>query len=570
MMRFFFLALFAGFSSFLMSQPLFSVTFPAGAGAAPADGRLLLLFSKNETTEPRFQVNETFTSAQVFGLNVEAWSAGEARLFRGDEFGYPVRSLRDLPAGEYVVQALLHRYETFHRKDGHVVKLPMDRGEGQQWNLAPGNLYSLPVKIQFDPKKGDVFRISLDQVIPPIPEPEDTKYIKHIKIQSKLLTEFWGRPMFLGAHVLLPEGWAEHPEVRYPLAVYHGHFPADFSGFRTEPPDPNLAPDYSERFRLHGYNRIVQQEAYDFYKIWTGPDFPRVLAVEIQHPCPYYDDSYAVNSANVGPYGDAIMYELIPEIERRFRGIGEGWARFTYGGSTGGWEALAVQTFYPDEFNGCYAACPDPVDFRAFVTANIYEDKNLYYRDGDFQRILRPSKRDYLGHVSATLESSCHVELALGDKHRSGGQFDIWEAVSSPAGPDGYPVPLWNRLSGEINPVVAEYWRENFDLAWILKRDWATLGPKLQGKIHVYCGDMDNYYLNNGVYLLEDILKAFDNPPYDGEVTYGDRAEHCWNGDPTQPNAISRLRYHRYFIPKWTQEVQNRAPKGADLQRWRY
>lgn len=553
-----------------MSQPLFSVTFPAGADPAPADGRLLLMFSKNETAEPRFQVNETFTSAQVFGLNVETWSAGEARLFRGDEFGYPVRSLRDLPAGEYVVQALLHRYETFHRKDGHVVKLPMDRGEGQQWNLAPGNLYSLPVKIRFNPKKGDVFRISLDQVIPPIPEPEDTKYIKHIKIQSKLLTEFWGRPMFLGAHVLLPEGWAEHPEVRYPLAVYHGHFPADFSGFRTEPPDPNLEPDYNERFRLHGYNRIVQQEAYDFYKIWTGPDFPRVLAVEIQHPCPYYDDSYAVNSANVGPYGDAIMYELIPEIERRFRGIGQGWARFTYGGSTGGWEALAVQTFYPDAFNGCYAACPDPVDFRAFVTANIYEDKNLYYRDGDFQRILRPSKRDYLGHVSATLESSCHVELALGDKHRSGGQFDIWEAVSSPAGPDGYPVPLWNRLTGEINPVVAEYWRENFDLAWILKRDWATLGPKLQGKIHVYCGDMDNYYLNNGVYLLEDILKAFDNPPYDGEVTYGDRAEHCWNGDPTQPNAISRLRYHRYFIPKWTQEVQKRAPKGVDLQRWRY
>lgn len=553
-----------------MSQPLFSVTLPAGAGPAPADGRLLLMFSKNETTEPRFQVNETFASAQVFGLNVETWAAGEARLFRGDEFGYPVRSLPELPAGTYFVQALLHRYETFHRKDGHVVKLPMDRGEGQQWNLAPGNLYSLPVKIQFDPKKGDVFRISLDQVIPPIPEPEDTKYIKHIKIQSKLLTEFWGRPMFLGAHVLLPEGWAEHPDVRYPLAVYHGHFPADFSGFRTEPPDPNLEPDYNERFRLHGYNRIVQQEAYDFYKIWTGPDFPRVLAVEIQHPCPYYDDSYAVNSANVGPYGDAIMYELIPEIERRFRGIGQGWARFTYGGSTGGWEALAVQTFYPDEFNGCYAACPDPVDFRAFVTANIYEDKNLYYRDGDFQRILRPSKRDYLGHVSATLESSCHVELALGDKHRSGGQFDIWEAVSSPAGPDGYPMPLWNRLTGEINPAVAAYWRENFDLAWILKRDWATLGPKLQGKIHVYCGDMDNYYLNNGVYLLEDILKTFDNPPYDGEVAYGDRAEHCWNGDPTQPNAISRLRYHRYFIPKWTQEVQKRAPKGANLQGWRY
>lgn len=561
---------FTVYATALMSQPSFSITFPAGLGPAPADGRLLLLFSKNDTAEPRFQVNEEYSSAQVFGLNVDGWSAGQAQIFRGDESGYPVRSLRDLPPGEYLVQALLHRYETFHRKDGHVVKLPMDRGEGQQWNLAPGNLYSVPVKIQFDPKKSDIFRINLDQVIPPIAEPEDTKYIKHIKIQSKLLTEFWGRPMHLGAHVLLPEGWAEHPDVHYPLAIYHGHFPADFSGFRTEPPDPNLAPDYSERFHLHGYNRIVQQEAYDFYNMWSGPNFPRVLAVEIQHPCPYYDDSYAVNSANVGPYGDAIMYELIPEIERRFRGIGEGWARFTYGGSTGGWEALAVQTFYPDEFNGCYAACPDPVDFRAFVTVNLYEDKNAYYRQGDFDRILRPSKRNYLGHLSATLQSSSHLELALGDKSRSGGQFDIWEAVNSPVGPDGYPVPVWDKETGEINTAVTAHWRENYDLAYILKRDWAILGPKLRGKIHVYCGDMDNFYLNNSVYLLEDILKALDNPPYDGEVAYGDRAEHCWNGDPTQPNAISRLRYHRYFIPKWTEEMQKRAPKGVDLRGWRY
>ncbi len=236
------------------------------------------------------------------------------------------------------------------------------------------------------------------------------------------------------------------------MAIFHGHFPADFSGFRTEPPDPNLEPDYNERFQLHGYNRILQQEAYDFYKMWTGPGFPRVLAVEIQHPCPYYDDSYAVNSANTGPYGDAIMTELIPEIERRFRGIGAGWARFTYGGSTGGWEALAVQTFYPDEFNGCYAACPDPVDYRAFVTVNLYEDQNVYYRQGDFDRILRPAKRNYLGHLSATMQGANHLELALGSKSRSGGQFDIWEAVNSPVGPDGYPAWIWDKETGEIDP----------------------------------------------------------------------------------------------------------------------
>jgi hypothetical protein len=375
--------------------------------------------------------------------------------------------------------------------------------------------------------------------------------------------------MYLGAHILLPEGFDEHPEVRYPLAIMHGHFPHDFDGFRTIPPDPDLVPEYSERFRLEGYNKIVQQEAYDFYKIWSGPDFPRVLAIEIQHANQYYDDSYAVNSENLGPYGDAITYELIPYIEKQFRGIGEGWARFTYGGSTGGWEALAVQVKYPDEYNGCYAACPDPIDFRAYVLTNIYEDENAYYVKGDFKNVLRPGQRDYLGNVSATMQSSNHRELALGTKSRSGDQYDIWEAVYSPVGDDGYPKRIWDKYTGDIDHEVANYWRENYDLAYIMKRDWKTLGPKLKGKIHLYCGDMDNYYLNNAVYLAEEFLESTD-PYYDGEVAYGDRAEHCWNGDPNNPNAISRLRYHRMFIPKWTEELEKLAPKGVDLRSWRY
>ncbi len=558
------------FPALMSAQTTFSVTFPAARSEQRLDGRLLLILSKNGDTEPRFQVRDDFKSAQIFGRDVEDWGPGVTSLFGMSEFGYPVRSLAAVPPGEYFVQAVLHRYETFHRKDGHTVKMPMDRGEGQQWNLAPGNLYSKPLKINLKPRSNVTTSIELTEEIPPIEPPQDTRYIKHIRIESKRLTEFWGRPMHLGAHVLLPEGWDSHPNVRYPLAIYHGHFPADFSGFRTEPPDPNLAPDYSERFKMAGYNRIVQQEAYDFYKMWTGPNFPRVLAVEIQHPCPFYDDSYAVNSANVGPYGDAIMYELIPEIERQFRGIGQGWARFTYGGSTGGWEALAVQVKYPDEFNGCYAACPDPVDFRAFVTTNIYEDKNAYYREGDFDKIERPATRNYLGHLSATLRSTNHYELVLGTKSRSGQQFDIWEAVSSPVGTDGYPQRLWDKMTGEINPKVAEYWRENYDLAHIIRRDWAKNGSKWRGKIHLYCGDMDNFYLNNAVYLAEDMLKGLTNPTFDGQVDYGDRAEHCWNGDHSQPNAISRLRYHRYFVPKWAEQVKTRAPKGADLKSWRY
>ena len=565
------LLLLAPFVSF--SQTSFTVSYTAGLSKKPFNGRLLLLIARDSSQEPRFQVRDDYRSAQVFGMDVENWSASQTKIFRGAEFGFPVQSLRDLPPGEYYVQALLHVYETFNRADGHTVKLPRDRGEGQQWNLAPGNLYSRPVKVTVRAGENTSARpvqITLTEKIPPIKEPADTKYVKHIKIESKLLTAFWGAPMYLGAHILLPEGWDEHPDVRYPLAVYHGHFPDDFGGFRTDPPDPNLKPDSSARFRLPAYNRIEQQEAYDFYKMWTGPNFPRVIAIEIQHPCPYYDDSYAVNSANVGPYGDAIMTELIPEIERRFRGIGKGWARFTYGGSTGGWESLAVQVFYPEEFNGCYAACPDPIDFRAYTTINLYEDKNAYYQEGPFGKIARPAARNYLGQMSATVEQNNHMELALGTKSRSGQQWDIWEAVYSPMGPDGYPMRIWDKQTGDIDPKVAAYWKENYDLSYILKRDWAKKGDLWRGKIHIYCGDMDSYYLNNAVYLAEDMLKAQQNPPYDGQVDYGDRAEHCWNGDHTQPNGISRLRYHRYFIPKWTEEVQKRAPAGADLKGWRY
>ena len=550
-------------------QPVI-VAYPSKQSKQPLDGRLLLLISKNNKAEPRFQVSDGANTQLVFGMDVEDWKAGQSKTFTGKEFGYPLQSLKDVPAGDYYVQVLLHKYETFHRKDGHTVKLPMDRGEGQQWNQAPGNFYSRPLKVHIDAKLRNTIPIELTEVIPPIKEPEDTKYIKHIKIQSKLLTEFWGRPMYLGAHILLPEGWDTHPEVKYPLAIFHGHFPADFGNFRTIPPDSTLKPDYIERFKLTGYNKIVQQEQYNFYKQWIGPGFPRVIAIEIQHANPYYDDSYAVNSENLGPYGDAITYELVPEIEKRFRGIGQGWARFMYGGSTGGWEVLAAQVFYPDEYNGCYAACPDPIDFRAYTVIDLYKDKNAYFLESDFKKTPRPGARNYLGQVSATLQEMSYKELALGTKSRSGQQWDIWEAVYSPVAADGYPKPIWNKLTGVIDSSVAAYWKEHFDLSWIMKRDWPKIGSKLKGKIHIYCGDMDTYYLNNAVYLTEEMLKGLDNPTYDGQVDYGDRAEHCWNGDHTQPNYISRLHYHQMFITKWAEEVKKRAPANADLNSWRY
>lgn len=550
------------------ASPTFFLSFAETLSDTAFDGRLFLLLGTDPEKEPRFQINDGANTQQVFGIDVEGMKPGQKIKINATAFGYPLKSLSDLEAGEYYVQALLHKYETFSLQTGHTVKLPNDRGEGQQWNRAPGNLYSKPVKLSISSTGS--YDVEMQEEIPPIEEAKDTKYIKHIKIQSKMLTEFWGRPMYLGAHVLLPEGFDSHPNARYPLAIMHGHFPSDFGGFSTEPPSPDLTPTYSARFGLEGYNIMQEQAAYDFYKEWTGPNFPRVLAIEIQHANPYYDDSYAVNSENLGPYGDAITYELIPYIEEKFRGIGEGWARFVYGGSTGGWEALAVQVKYPDEYNTCYAACPDPIDFRAYCLVNLYEDKNAYQEMGKFKTVDRPGHRDSLGKVSAMLRTMNQRELALGTKSRSGQQWDIWEAVYSPMGTDGYPQRIWDKVTGEINPEIAEYWKENYDLAYIMKRDWKTLGPKLKGKVHIYCGDMDNYYLNNAVYLAEEFLESTTDPYYDGEVDYGDRAEHCWNGDQTRGNGLSRLRYHQMFIPKWTDWVQKNAPKGADLRSWRY
>ncbi len=544
-----------------------AVSFSESVSDASVDGRLIVILSRNDDEEPRYQVRPGVNAVQIFGVNVDGVQAGEEMLIDESVFGYPTNSIADLPAGDYFVQAVLHKYDTFKLKNGKTVKLPMDQGEGQQWADSPGNLFSEPRMISIGEGRS---RVVMEREMPPIVPPADTRFVRHVKIKSELLSDFWGRDMFLGAHVLLPEGFDEHPEASYPLAVFHGHFPADFAGFRTEPPDSKLECERSERDDVDCYNRIRQQEAYDFYQTWVGPDFPRMLIIQVQHPNPYYDDSYAVNSANLGPYGDAITYELIPAIEEQFRGIGEGWARFLYGGSTGGWEAFAVQVLYPDEFNGTFAACPDSLDFRHYSAVNIYADDNAYRMQGDFNTVERPAYRDYLGNISVTMEDENHMELVIGDKSRSGGQWDAWEAVYSPMGEDGYPLRLWDKNSGEIDHDVARHWRDNYDMRYILERDWATLGPKLEGKLHVFVGDMDNFYLNNAVYLLEEFLESTENPYYNGVVDYGDRQEHCWNGDQQNPNYISRLRYNSMYIPKILERLLTTAPPGADTSSWRY
>ena len=540
--------------------PVFRVSFQSELEANPVDGRLLLLISDNDRAEPRFQISDGPQTQLVFGIDVDGMRPGDTTVFDASVFGYPLHSLSELPAGDYWVQAVLHRYETFHRADGYVVKLPMDRGEGQQWNRAPGNLLSKPVKLSIDPASRKPYEIVMEGVIPPIESPKDTRYIKHITIESKLLSEFWGRPLHLGAAILLPQGFDEHPEARYPLVIMHGHFSPTVYGFSEQPPAPESTGRRAER----------AQQSYDFFKLWTGANYPRVILVTVQHACPFYDDSYGVNSANVGPYGDAITYELIPYIEQNFRGIGQGWARTMYGGSTGGWIVLGLQVFYPGEYNGAWASCPDPVDFRAYQIVDIYNDDNAYYIESPWKRTPKPGARDYLGRISSTVEEQNHKELVLGTKGRSGGQWDIWEAVFSPVGDDGYPKRIWDKRTGEIDHEVAEYWRENYDLRYILERDWKTLGPKLAGKIRVYVGDMDTFHLNNAVYFLEQFLESTTDPYYAGEIHYGDRFEHCWSGYPDDYRSQERMSYHERFVPLMVEHMLRTAPADADVSSWRY
>ena len=565
------MALIGSVASGAAGGPEFAISYPAAQSGGPLDGRIILLLSRDLTREPRTHVepNEPLASPYIFGLNVEGLAPAHAANFNDNAFGWPAAHLAALPTGDYLVQALLNRYETFHLADGRILKLPPDKGEGQQWAKKPGNLYSTARVLHLDQSHPARFSLILDNQIAPITPMTDSEFVRHIRIRSELLSRFWGRDVFLGAHILLPKGFDAHPQARYPLMVFHGHYPDDISGFRTTPPDPGLKPDYSQRFHLAGYNRIQQEEAYAFYQKWISADFPRFLVVEIEHANPYFDDSYAVNSANLGPYGDAINQELIPEIERRFRAIGAGWARFTYGGSTGGWEALATQVFYPDMYNGAFAACPDPIDFRAYTLINLYQDKNAYTLTGEAATVERPALRNYLGEIFATQRDANYMELAQGDRSRSGGQYDIWQAVFGPSGPDGYPKPIFDKLSGAIDPEVAAYWREHFDLSHIIARDWTTLAPKLQGKIHLYVGNGDNYYLTDSVYFAQERLESL-RPPYGGSVAYGDRAEHCWNGDPKLANAYSRLHYNFQYLPLILERIKATAPPGADLKSWRY
>ena len=493
----------------------FEISFPATAHVEPVTGRVYVMISRNNDREPRFQIGRT--GVPFFGRDVERLAPGQAAVIDETDLGSPVPSVRDIPPGDYYVQAFVNIYSEFRRADGHVVWMHDDRWEGQQWPRSPGNLYSTVKRVRIDPRLGGVITLSAEHVIPPIAIPPDTKWVKRFRFQSLTLTKFWGRPMYLGATVLLPRNY-EDETIHYPVNYVQGHFSLRAPlGFET---------------------------GSELYTEWIQDDFPRMLVVTFQHPNPYFDDSYAVNSVNVGPYGDAIMQELIPEVEERFRVITEPYARLLSGASTGGWEALVLQIFHPDFFGGTWTYCPDPVTFTDVEGINIYRDVNAFYKQHDWRRVVTPNTRETNGEIRLTSRQRNHFELVNGTKGRSGEQFDIWSAVFGPLGEDGYFQSLFDKLTGEINRDVAEHWRERYDLLYYLQTNWKTVGPKLVDKLHVYIGAMDNFYLNNAVRELEAWMKTTEEPHYPGFFLYGEGHGHCWRGQASTAERLKEMAQH--------------------------
>lgn len=544
----------AGSDSPVAAALRFELSFPASVRAEPADGRVFVVLSREGGSEPRLQfgkVGEQYRSTPFFGEDVAGLRPGQWVAVGGGSLGYPIARLADIPAGDYFVQGMLSVYTSFPRADGHTVKLHADQGEGQVFQISPGNLYSEVRKVHIDPRRGDVVRLTLEKKIPPVELPPDTDLVKRVRFQSPLLSKFWGRPIFLGATILLPRDYEKDRSVSYPVNYEQGHFstdaPGDF-GARVE-----LPAGATERQKASARAREA------FAAAWLSDHFPRMLYVTFQHPTPYYDDSYAVDSPNNGPYGQAIMTELIPYIETHFRAIRQPWARLLSGGSTGGWESLALQVFHPDDFGGTFSACPDPVDFHAFQIVNIYDWDNAWHRDTGFLRVPLPGERDTEGVVRSTMEQQLKYEQALGPGGRSGEDWDCWQAVYGPVGQNGYFQPLFDPETGAIDKSVAEYWREHSDLTAYLQKQWSRIGGKLAGKIHITAGEMDTYYLNNAVHRLNDFLSTTTNPPWGGTILYGPRKPHCWPGPLSLAERIKQM----------AQYAAEHAPRDFDRAWWR-
>ncbi len=463
----------------------FEVTLDPSLPAQPP-GRLLVVMASSDRVEPRRLIGRTGrTATPTVGVDVPALAPGDRVILDATAAAFPIEGLADLPAGEYHVQAVLNTNRDI-------------RSPG-----APGSLYSEPLQVALEPAQNEPVRLTLSRRIPDEQLPPDEEYLRFIKIRSDLLTQFHGRPIYIRAGVILPPGFEQEPERRYPLRVHIG--------------------GYGSRYTRVG---SMMRPGSPFRDAWLAADAPRMVLLHLDGAGPN-GDPYQVNSANNGPYGDAVTQELIPYVEREFRGIGEPHARVLDGGSTGGWVSLALQIFYPDFFNGAWASCPDGVDFSAFQLVDIYSGDSAYV---DEQGHELPSARNRNGRVRFTMRHEVQMENVLGRGDSwtmSGRQWGAWNAAYGPRGQDGRPVPLWDPETGVIDRSVTRHW-EPYDLRLVLEQHWDELAPKLRGKLNIWVGEMDDYYLNNAVHLLDEFLQT--KPSIDARIAFGPDRGHCWTG----------------------------------------
>jgi enterochelin esterase-like enzyme len=346
----------------------------------------------------------------------------------------------------------------------------MDFGHGQSFAAADGNGYSAPVRFDRSASPSPV-SLKIDRIFRE-QEFKETERVKLVDLESKLLSSFHGRSTRMRAAVIVPESFSRDLDKRYPV-IYS--IPGFGGSHRVALRDPKAAQRFSE---------IAGVET---------------LYVVLDPRCPLGHHVFA-DSDNNGPWGKALVEELIPHIEKRFRGIGEPTARFVTGHSSGGWSSLWLQITYPDFFGGVWSTAPDPVDFHAMQTIDIYESGANFFWDEHHKP--RPLARSGAQPVIFMKQFS-DMEAVMGH----GGQLGSFEAVFSPRAKDGKPKELWNRQTGDIDPEVAKSW-ERYDIKLILERNWKTVGPRLAGKLHIYCGGQDTFFLEGAVASLKNTLAS--------------------------------------------------------------
>ncbi|WP_449447411.1 alpha/beta hydrolase [Thermomonas brevis] len=447
--------------------------------AAPASGRLLVFAEPAASALAKAKGGPVAAveaspfggqDASVAGMDVARLAPGQSVAMDTEAMAWP-RAFSQLPAGEYFVQAVLDTA----RDDNYGGRGPDDLlSAPTKLTLGPGAVPATLVLDQRQPAAGDPWQ--LPERFPQAMRdaaPAAKAAIREIDFTSPALSAFWGRPIHLRGWVVLPPGYDGAAPARYPV-VYFTH------GFG-------------------GNQRALVPTAISVHAGMQSGAMPPMLWVLLDESSPTGTHEFA-DSVNNGPWGQALTAELIPELERRYRMDARPTGRFLNGHSSGGWATLWLQVRYPDVFGGTWSTSPDPADFHDFTGVDLYAPGANAYRRDDGSAM--PLVRDK-GRVVATFEQFARLEEVVGPV---GGQLASFEWVFSPRGADGRPLPMFDRGTGAVDPAVVAYWRDHYDIAHRLQSDWPRLKAALDGKLHVYVGTADTFYLDGAAHRLQAVL----------------------------------------------------------------